>query len=43
MILEKIRDPEDIKKLNDEQVEQLCRELRAFLIRSVPEVCLLWS
>lgn len=35
MILEKIRDPEDIKKLNDEQVEQLCRELRAFLIRSV--------
>ena len=35
MILEKIRDPEDIKKLNDVQVEQLCRELRGFLIKSV--------
>lgn len=35
MVLEKIRDPEDIKKLNDSQVEQLCRELRAFLIKSV--------
>ena len=35
MVLEKIRDPEDIKNLNDEQVDQLCRELRAFLIKSV--------
>lgn len=35
MILEKIRDAKDIKKLNDAQVEQLCRELRAFLIGSV--------
>lgn len=30
-----IRDPKDIKKLNDNQVEQLCREIRAFLIKSV--------
>ena len=35
MVLEKIHNPEDIKNLNNEQVEQLCRELRAFLIKSV--------
>lgn len=35
MILEKIRDPEDIKRLNASQVDQLCRELRAFLIQKV--------
>ena len=32
MVLEKIHNPEDIKNLNNEQVEQLCRELRAFLV-----------
>ena len=35
MVLEKIHNPEDIKNLNNEQVEQLCRELRGFLIKSV--------
>ena len=35
MILEKIRDPEDIKLLNSAQVDQLCRELRAFLVENV--------
>lgn len=35
MILEKIRDPEDIKLLSSAQVDQLCRELRAFLVENV--------
>ena len=35
MILEKIRDPKDIKRLNAIEVDQLCRELRAFLIQKV--------
>lgn len=35
MILEKIRDPEDIKLLNSAQVDRLCRELRDFLVENV--------
>ena len=35
MILEQINTPEDVKKLNDSQAEQLCSELRAFLVEEV--------
>ncbi|MBE6989393.1 MAG: 1-deoxy-D-xylulose-5-phosphate synthase [Ruminococcaceae bacterium] len=35
MILEQIQDPSDVKKLNDEQVRQLCAELRDFLVEKV--------
>lgn len=35
MILEQIRDPEDIKKLSENQLPQLCEELRQFLIQQV--------
>ena len=34
-ILENINGPEDVKKLTIEQLEQLCEEVRAFLIKSV--------
>lgn len=35
MILERIRDPKDIKDLNKAEVQQLCHELRQFLIEKV--------
>ena len=35
MILEKIRDPKDIKKLNKAEIQQLCDELRTFLVEHV--------
>lgn len=35
MILERIASPEDVKKLNKEEIEQLCNELREFLVESV--------
>ena len=34
-ILENINGPEDVKKLTIEQLEQLCEEVRTFLIKSV--------
>ncbi len=34
-ILENINGPEDVKKLTTEQLEQLCREIRTFLVKSV--------
>ncbi|MDD6236313.1 MAG: 1-deoxy-D-xylulose-5-phosphate synthase [Clostridiales bacterium] len=34
-ILETINGPEDVKKLTIEQMEQLCEEIRAFLVKSV--------
>lgn len=35
MILETIHRPEDVKKLNDAQVDLLCHELRTFLVENV--------
>ena len=35
MILETIRDPNDIKSLNDPQTQLLCTELREFLLKNV--------
>ena len=35
MILEQIQTPEDVKKLNDSEAQQLCNELRAFLLDKV--------
>lgn len=35
MILERIRDPKDIKDLNKEEIKQLCGELRTFLVENV--------
>ena len=35
MVLERINSPEDVKKLNAEEVETLCEELRTFLVESV--------
>lgn len=35
MILERITSPEDVKKLNTEELAQLCAELRDFLVESV--------
>ena len=35
MILETIRDPNDIKSLNDPQTQLLCIELREFLLKNV--------
>lgn len=37
MILERIHSPEDIKKLNRDQLPQLCQELRQFLVEKVAE------
>ena len=37
MILERINSPCDIKQLNDKQLQQLCEELRAFLITNVAQ------
>ena len=33
--LDSIRFPEDLKKLNIQELEALCKELRKFLLRSV--------
>ena len=33
--LEQIQSPDDLKKLNISQMEQLCKEIRRFLLRSV--------
>ena len=35
MILEEIRSPADVKALNQSQLDQLCRELRTFLVENV--------
>ena len=35
MILETIHSPADVKALDPAQLEQLCREVRAFLVESV--------
>ena len=35
MILERIRNPQDVRKLNEEETLQLCHELRAFLLQKV--------
>lgn len=35
MLLERISTPEDVKKLNPDQLEPLCEELRQFLVNSV--------
>lgn len=35
MILEKIQSPADLKKLNDGQINLLCREIRRFLVENV--------
>lgn len=34
-ILDRIQSPEDLKKLNLQEMEQLCKELRRFLLRAV--------
>ena len=33
-ILDRIQSPEDLKKLNLQEMEQLCKELRRFLLRA---------
>ena len=35
MILERIHTPDDVKQLNDREAQQLCNELRAFLVEKV--------
>ena len=35
MILERINTPDDVKQLNDAEAQQLCAELRAFLVEKV--------
>lgn len=37
MILEEINGPEDVKKLNDEQVKELAAEIRTFLIEKISQ------
>ena len=37
MILERINDPKDIKKLNNEEARRLCSELREFLVGQVSQ------
>ena len=35
MILERIHDPKDVKDLNKTEIQQLCDELRVFLVEKV--------
>ena len=35
MILERIHDPKDVKDLNKTEIQQLCDELRTFLVEKV--------
>ncbi|MEI3522670.1 MAG: 1-deoxy-D-xylulose-5-phosphate synthase N-terminal domain-containing protein [Anaerotignum sp.] len=41
-ILDRIQSPEDLKKLNLQEMEQLCKELRRFLLRAVSKAAATW-
>ena len=42
VILETIHSPADVKAMNPEQLEQLCREMRTFLVESVSKPAATW-
>lgn len=42
MILENIHTPADVKALDREQLEPLCRELRQFLVEHVSKTAAIW-
>ena len=37
MVLEKINEPDDIKKLSEDELPLLARELRQFIVKNVSE------
>ena len=35
LLLDSINQPADLKQLNEKQVEQLCEEIRSFLLKNI--------
>ena len=36
LLLDSINQPRDLKQLNEQQVKQLCAEIRQFLLENIP-------